>query len=119
MYKISHVGIKVKDITKSAKFYEDLLGCEFFRSFGDENLKAMLLKCGDNVIELIEENSREIIRGDGVIEHIAFKVDNIDAEVSKLKEMGIQCISSEIEDFEGIRLFFFRGPDGEMLEFIE
>lgn len=118
MLKMSHIGLKVRDLDKSVRFYQELFQCESLKTYEDKNFRAVLLKCGDNTIELIQDSNSNK-KSDGVIEHIAFRVDDIKEEVDKLKEKGIECISDGIENFEGIKLFFFRGPDGEMLEFVE
>ncbi len=118
MLKVSHIGLKVKDLDRSVKFYQDLIECESLKTVEDEDFKGVLLKCRDNTIELIQDPN-SIRNGDGVIEHLAFKVDDIQEEIKKLKSKGVECISESIEEFEGIKLFFFRGPDGEMLEFLE
>lgn len=118
MLKLSHIGLRVKDLDKSVKFYQELVQCESLKTYEANNFKAVLVKCRGNTIELIED-SLTGKKADGVIEHLAFKVDNIEEEIKKLKARGVECISQSVENFEDIKLFFFRGPDGEMLEFIE
>lgn len=118
MIKVSHIGLKVKDLDKSVKFYQDLIECESLKTYEAENFRAVLMKCQGNTIELIQD-TESTKNGDGVIEHLAFKVEDIKDEIEKLKLKDVECISKSIEEFEGIKLFFFRGPDGEMLEFIE
>ena len=119
MLKLSHIGLKVKDLNKSVRFYLELLQCESLKTFESDNFRAVLIKCRGNTIELIEDSQTNKTKADGVIEHVAFKVDDIEEEIRKLKASGVECISQSIEHFDDIKLFFFRGPDGEMLEFIE
>lgn len=120
MLRLSHIGLKVKDMDKSVGFYQELLQCESLKTYEADNFKAVLLKCRGNTIELIE-NPQAVTgdKTDGVIEHLAFKVDDIEEEIRRLKAKGVECISQNIENFGDIKLFFFRGPDGEMLEFLE
>lgn len=118
MLKLSHIGLKVKDLNKSVRFYQELLQCENLKTFEADNFRAVIVKCRGNTIELIEDSQAKK-KPVGVIEHIAFKVEDIEEEVGKLRASGVECISKSIENFENLKLFFFRGPDGEMLEFIE
>ena len=119
MGKVGHIGLKVKDLEKTTEFYQSILDCELIRSYSDEKIKMVLVKCGDSTLEFIQEAKANENRANGIIEHIAFKVDDIENKIIELKEKGVECISKNVEDFEEVKLFFFRGPDGEMLEFIQ
>lgn len=117
--KVGHIGLKVKDLEKTTEFYQEILHCELIKSYNDDNLKMVLVKCGDVTLEFIQEAKAIETRENCVIEHIAFKVEDIESMIIKLKDKGVECISKDVEAFEEVKLFFFRGPDGEMLELIQ
>ena len=83
-------------------------------------IHLLFLKTGDLTVELIEQPNK--VRTDGPVDHICIKVDDIEAAVANLKENGIEP-EGEIRVmpgiYNGIKNVFFRGPDGERLEFNE
>ena len=98
--RVDHVGIAVKDLAASVKWYEETLG---LHSKGTEvvqeqQVTVAFLPCGDSELELLESTSPEgpIARfieknGEG-IQHIAIRVDDIDAALAELKEKGVRLI---------------------------
>lgn len=50
--------------------------------------------------------------------HICFAVDNIDEEIKRLKQNGVQFIN-EVMDFHSRRLVYLAGPDGITIELAE
>jgi len=103
MKKIEHLGIAVKDLESATKTYEALLGKAAYQSeeVEREGVKTVFFKTGESKIELLGATrpdspiSKYIEkRGEG-IHHIAFHVDNIDAEINRLKANGFNLISDE------------------------
>ena len=100
--RVDHVGIAVKDLAASVKWYEETLG---LHSKGTEvvqeqQVTVAFLPCGDSELELLESTSPEgpIARfieknGEG-IQHIAIRVDDIDAALAELKEKGVRLIAA-------------------------
>ena len=92
--RVDHVGIAVKDLAASVKWYEETLG---LHSKGTEvvqeqQVTVAFLPCGDSELELLESTSPEgpIARfieknGEG-IQHIAIRVDDIDAALAELRK---------------------------------
>ena len=120
-YDLAHVGIYVKDMEVSKKFYMEVLGFEFeFETDPAKGVHLCFLKNGTCKIELIEKP--EFVKEDGHIDHLCIKVDDIKEAVENLKKHNVE-ISGEImtmpQVFNGIKNIFFRGPDGERLEFNE
>lgn len=117
---IAHVGLYIKDIEVSKKFYEEVLGfecvCEFVNPTED---KLAFMKSGDTVIELIQHKVWKN-RQDGLFDHIAMLVDDIEAVSEELKTKNIEFedeIYFDVNVFDnGVKYQAFRGPDGEHLE---
>lgn len=101
--KIDHIGIAVKDIKKSLELYEGILGikCIGQEIVEEQNVKTAFLPIGDTEIELLESTSEDgpiakfiDKRGEG-IQHLAFKVDNIEETLEELKNKGIRLIDQK------------------------
>ena len=98
--KIDHLGVAVKSIDKGKEFWTDILGLAFE---GAETVEAQkvttaFFPVGESEVELLESTAPDgpIARyiekkGEG-IQHIAFRVENIDEALEELKEKGIQLI---------------------------
>lgn len=117
---IAHVGLYIKDIERSKKFYEEILDfekiCEFVSLEGN---RLAFMKSGNLVIELIQHKVW-MDRKDGLFDHIAMEVDHIEEISAKLKALGIAFESDIYYDNlvfdKGVKYQAFRGPDGEHLE---
>ena len=98
--KIDHLGVAVKSIDKGKEFWTDILGLAFE---GAETVEAQkvttaFFPVGESEVELLESTAPDgpIARyiekkGEG-IQHIAFRVENIDEALEELKEKGVQLI---------------------------
>lgn len=101
MRKIEHIGIAVKSIETSNEIFGKLFGAQAYKeeSVESESVKTSFFKVGPNKIELLEatnENSpiAKFIekKGEG-IHHIAFDVEDINAEVERLKNEGFVVLN--------------------------
>ena len=91
--KVDHIGIAVKNLEESLKFYEDVLGikCVADEVVEEQKVKTAFLPLGDTEIELLESTSEDgpiakfiEKKGEG-IQHIAYKVDDIEKALEELK----------------------------------
>ena len=117
---IAHVGLYIKDIERSKKFYTEILGFENICEFVSlEDNKIAFMKSGNLIIELIQHKVW-MDRKDGLFDHIAMEVENIEETSAKLKELGIVFEADIYFDNlvfdKGVKYQAFRGPDGEHLE---
>ena len=101
--KIDHIGIAVKNLEESLKFYEEVLGleCEGVEIVEEQKVKVAFLPIGDTEVELLEstETSGPISKyiektGEGV-QHIAYRVDDIEKAIEGIKMKGIKMIDEE------------------------
>ncbi|MDY0235851.1 MAG: methylmalonyl-CoA epimerase [Gudongella sp.] len=101
--KIDHIGIAVKNLEETLKFYEEMLGieCTSQEVVEEQHVKVAFLPVGDSEIELLESTTEDgpIARfiekkGEG-LQHIAFKVDDIEAKIKELEEKGVRLIDKE------------------------
>jgi methylmalonyl-CoA/ethylmalonyl-CoA epimerase len=118
MRKIDHIGIAVKDIAGAGIIYEKLLNTTVYKieDVESEGVKTAFLKTGSNKIELLEASSVDSSiskfiekRGEG-IHHIAFDVEDIVAEMKRLKSEGFILLSETPKDGADNKLVCFIHP---------
>lgn len=117
---VAHIGLYIKDVERSKKFYTEILGfetiCEFVSLEGN---KMAFVKSGNLIIELIQ-HKEWMDRKDGLFDHIAMEVEDIDQISQELKKLGIVFEADVYFDKlvfdKGVKYQAFRGPDGEHLE---
>ena len=118
MLKIEHIGIAVKDLEKSNELFAKLLGKPHYKTetVESENVNTSFFQVGESKIELLGANNEESAiakylekRGEG-IHHLAFAVENIGAEVERLKAEGFQPISEKPKRGADNKMVFFFHP---------
>lgn len=101
--KIEHIGIAVKDLKHSNKLFEKLLGVSHYKieQVSSENVNTSFFRLGTQKLELLEatDANSPIAKfiekhGEG-IHHIAFKVDDIEAEIQRLKHEGFEMVHGQ------------------------
>lgn len=101
--KVDHIGIAVRDLDEALKFYEEVLGikCVDTEIVEEQKVKVAFLPIGDTEVELLESTEEDgpiakfiEKRGEG-IQHIAYRVDNIEKAIEELKEKGIRLIDEK------------------------
>ncbi|MXV15910.1 methylmalonyl-CoA epimerase [Hufsiella ginkgonis] len=103
MERIEHIGIAVKSLETAGLLYRKLLGTEPYKTetVEPEKVSTQFFNVGGNKIELLEATSPDSTiarfierKGEG-IHHIAFEVDDIAAEMARLREEGFILLSEE------------------------
>lgn len=116
--KIEHLGIAVKSLEISDSLFAKLIGREAYKmeEVEREGVKTSFYKIGESKIELLESTREDSPiskfiekKGEGV-HHIAFGVDDIYAEVERLKKEGFEFISEEPKDGADNKIVVFLHP---------
>lgn len=103
MVRIEHIGIAIKGLEEANELYKKLFGQAHYKveEVESEKVKTSFFKVGETKIELLESTNPEGAigkfidkKGEG-IHHIAFEVEDIFAEMSRLKGEGFQVINDE------------------------
>jgi methylmalonyl-CoA/ethylmalonyl-CoA epimerase len=112
---IEHIGIAVKNLDESIKFYEEILGlkCYAIEEVADQKVKTAFFQIGQTKIELLESTDAEgpigkfiEKRGEG-IHHIAFATKGLESSLNKLREKGIKLIDEKPrKGAEGLNIAF-------------
>jgi len=145
MKGLHHVGITVRDLDASIRFYHDVLGLEFSNEPspwfegedlgravgipGSAGLRQVSLLLGDTTLELLEynhppsETAAPLTSNNLGASHIAFLVNDIQAKKAELEAKGIEFNSPVNVVDEGVlagwRWVYFSDPDGYPLELVE
>jgi len=99
--KLEHIGIAVKELSTSVPLFEQLLNTPCYKTeeVPTEGVSTAFFQTGDSKIELLEatKDTSPIAkfigkRGEG-IHHIAFEVENIEAEMKRLQALGFELLS--------------------------
>lgn len=101
--KVDHIGIAVKDLAATLKFYEDMLGlkCVATEVVESQKVKTAFLPIGESEVELLESTAPDgpiakfIEKNGEGIQHIAFRVDNLEQRLAELKEKGVRLIDQK------------------------
>ncbi|SFJ29181.1 methylmalonyl-CoA epimerase [Myroides guanonis] len=118
MKKIEHIGIAVKDIESANAIYEKLFGAPPYKEeeVESEGVKTSFFMSGPNKIELLEAtNSESPIakfiekKGEG-IHHIAFDVEDIEAEMERLQKEGFIILNEKPKKGADNKLVCFLHP---------
>jgi methylmalonyl-CoA/ethylmalonyl-CoA epimerase len=130
MNKIEHIGIAVNSIEAAGAVYQKLLNTGIYKTepVSSEQVNTAFMQTGPNKIELLEALSADSAiakfiakKGEG-IHHIAFEVDNIRAEMQRLKQEGFVLLNEEPKRGADNKLVCFVHPksaNGVLIELCE
>ena len=128
--KIDHLGIAVNSMEEGKQFWSEVLGLSFE---GEETVAAQkvttgFLPVGESEVELLESTSPDgpvamyiAKRGQG-IQHVAFRVENIEEALAELKEKGVRLIDeTPRQGAGGARIAFLhpKATNGVLVELCE
>jgi methylmalonyl-CoA/ethylmalonyl-CoA epimerase len=101
--KVDHIGIAVNSIDEAKKLYCDLLGLNHAgnETVAEQKVTTAFFPVGDTEVELLESTAPDgpvakyiEKKGEGV-QHIAFRVDNIEEALAELKAKGVKLIDEK------------------------
>ncbi|MCW9707127.1 methylmalonyl-CoA epimerase [Fodinibius salsisoli] len=131
MKHIDHVGIAVENLEEAISTYERLLGTPCYKreTVQQQQVETAFFKTGDNAkVELLGATDPNSViakfvgkQGEGM-HHIAFEVDDIEAELDRLREEGFTLLSEKpAEGADNKRVAFVHPKDnhGVLIELCE
>jgi len=101
--RVDHIGILVSNMDEALKLYEDCFGAELdgIETVPEQGVKTALLSLGQGAkLELLEPLPDSVMakvlekRGEG-LHHISFEVDDVEQELGRLSERGVESIDKE------------------------
>lgn len=112
---IEHIGIAVKNLEESIRFYEQVLGlsCYAIEEVADQRVKTAFFMVGGTKIELLESTDPEgpigkfiEKKGEGM-HHMAFAVEEIENALAEAESKGVQLIDkAPRKGAEGLSIAF-------------
>src|SRR5699024_329427 len=116
MKAIEHIGIAVNDIEEAVKTYERLLGTECYKRevVEDQQVDTAFFQTGQSKVELLGATDKDSViakyvskQGEGM-HHVAFEVEDIRAEMDRLRQEGFILLSEQPK----------RGADNKLVAFV-
>ena len=114
--KIDHLGIAVRSLEDSVRFYEGVLGLGVSgrETVPDQGVNVAMLPVGDSRIELLEPLSEDSVvgrfiarRGEG-LHHICYEVDDLQSKLDELGARGVRLLDG----------YPRRGAQGKLVAFL-
>lgn len=118
MKKVEHIGIAVKNLDISIPLFEKILNTTCYKTelVDSEQVNTAFLKMGETKIELLESLSTDGViakyidkKGEGM-HHIAFDVEDIEAEMKRLQNEGFILLSEKPKQGADNKLVCFLHP---------
>jgi methylmalonyl-CoA/ethylmalonyl-CoA epimerase len=125
---IEHIGIAVKNLNESIKFYENILGlkCYSIEEVADQKVKTAFFQVGQTKIELLESTQPDgpigkfiDKKGEG-IHHIAYAVTDLPSAIQHAKTNEVKLIDENPrKGAEGLNIAFLhpKSTNGVLTEF--
>ena len=116
--KIDHLGIAVRSIEATSKYYESALGltCERVEEVPSQKVKTAFFTVGETHIELLEPTADDSPvakflekNGEG-IHHVAFATDDVSAQLDRAAGAGVRLIHEVPIEGAGGKLVAFLHP---------
>ncbi|GLG00596.1 glyoxalase [Alicyclobacillus hesperidum subsp. aegles] len=121
--KLEHTGVMVNNLEESIDFYTRILGMELkgILQHNQPGMRLAFLSFPGQTAELeLIEGYPVTVSPEGQVHHLAFTVDDIEAEAERLRALGVSFIEPEITTLRNrARYIFFAGPNGEQLELFQ
>jgi methylmalonyl-CoA/ethylmalonyl-CoA epimerase len=101
--KIDHLGIAVNSIDEGKNFWTDVMGLEFegTETVQEQKVTTAFFPVGESEVELLESTSPDgpiakyLEKKGAGLQHIAFRVENIESALEELKDKGVRLIDEK------------------------
>jgi catechol 2,3-dioxygenase-like lactoylglutathione lyase family enzyme len=115
---IRHVALNVRDVQESIQFYSGILGMQLEWMPDPEN--AYLTSGQDNLAlhkspEGVEPGTNQLVHHIGIV---ARNPEDVDTWANRLRNLGIPLVQEPKTHRDGARSFYFRDPDGLLIQLI-
>ncbi len=128
--KIDHLGIAVNNLDEGQKFWTDIMGLalEGSETVEEQKVTTAFLPVGESEVELLVSTAPDgpiakfIERKGEGMQHVAFRVEDIDAALAELKEKGVRLIDEKPRrGAGGARIAFLhpKATNGVLVELCE
>lgn len=117
-----HVAIRVFDFEATIRFYTEVLGFRERTRWGEGNGRGAMLDTGDGNYLEVFAGGKEGPKPEGAFLHLALRSERVDEVTERVRAAGqevtVEPKTVQIGEFT-VRLSFFKGPDGELIELFQ
>ena len=117
LHKAAVVAERVAD---AERFYTEVLGLSVTERIAsgteEDDEDYVMLRAGSTTLELMPQKAMGVAPG---FHHLSFRVSDVDAAAAALREQGVTLEQEPFDAPGGLRLAFFRGPDGALLQLFQ
>ena len=115
---IRHVALNVRDVQRSLQFYSGVLGMKLEWMPDPEN--AYLTSGQDNLalhkaLENAEPGTNQLVHHIGIVVR---NPEDVDKWAARLRNLGVSLVQEPKTHRDGARSFYFRDPDGLLIQLI-
>jgi lactoylglutathione lyase len=112
-------SIHVRDLEKSLRFYQEIVGLNVLNRFGAAPGPQFVFLDGEgSQVELICDG-RETPPALGADISLGFEVQSLDEKMAFVREKGVPVESGPFQPNPHVRFFFVKDPDGLSIQFVE
>ena len=117
---LDHIHLKCQDQEKAAKFYKEMFGAREIARVELRGAPTIRLDLNGVLVNLSGRAPGETEQYTTFgLAHYGIKVDDISQMYQKLRAQGVTFIMDPMETSPGLKIAFFRGPSGEIVELLE
>lgn len=113
-------AVVVDSVADAQRFYTGVLGLTVTERIpsgtGADDEDYVMLRAGSTTLELMPQKAMGSASG---FHHLSFRVGDVDASAAALREQGVAMETEPFDAPGGLRLAFFRGPGGVLLQLFQ
>lgn len=119
-FSLDHLHMKCQDPEETANFYKEMFGVREFARADLRGAPTIRLDLNGITINLSGRapGETELYTKFGLA-HFGIQVDDLDQIFQKMRARGVEFIMEPMETGPGLKIAFFRGPSGEIVELLE
>lgn len=120
--KLLHTRMRVNDLERTVKFYEDALGLQVSRRHtSPRGAQLVFLRTpgSDEEIELCQLPNSQPVQVQPDLMHLAFAVDDLAAFAAQLEKKGYKLSDGPTQTGSGSIIAFIDAPEGYEVELIQ
>lgn len=113
-----HATLPVWDLERAERFYRELLGIERHATPSYFPNTVVFLDLGNTMIHLVRYPD-EVPRPDPRSTHLAIEVDDLEAALAQVKDLGMTILHEIVQRSDGMRCFYFLDCDNNRVELVQ
>lgn len=120
--KLLHTRMRVNDLQRTVKFYEDALGLKLSRSHTSPRgalLAFLTTPNSEEEIEICQLPNSASVQVQPDLMHLAFEVEDLEAFAAQLKQKGYALSDGPTKTGSGSVIAFIDAPEGYEVELIQ